>query len=305
MPRPYKKQFPMKIYPSYLIGALVVFSLVFVSCGNDDDNNISADGVRLNQTIATLTIGDSLTLRATVLPENATNRDVIWSSEDSAVATVADGVVFAVDTGVAGIIVTTENGEHSDTSTVEVVLGWETQLGRASFATSRTWEISNDSITQIWSDAVQTDNCRNKTSFSGWSLATGYSIDCRSNPDQRGALFSWQAVYELREELCPYPWRVPTREDFRDLDIAMGGTGTFRTNPTFVNTYYINLWGGTFGGACNTGGQLFGQDTWAYYWSQSSDSADGGFLLRFSSTGTINPQHWGSKFNGFSLRCVQ
>lgn len=284
---------------------LVAFSLVFVSCGNDDDISIVVNDLRLNQTIAVLTIGDSLTLRATISPANATNQNVIWSSDSASIASVTDGVVVAIDTGVTAIVAMSENGTHSDTSVVEVVLGWETGLGRASFVTSSTWEISNDSITQIWSDAVQTDDCRNKTSFSGWSLAAGYNVDCRSNPDQRGVLFSWQAVYELREELCPYPWRVPTREDFRDLDIAMGGTGQFRTNTTFVNNNYITLWGGAFGGACNTSGGLFGQGTWGYYWSQSGDSADGGFLLRFSSTGTINPQHWGSKFNGFSLRCVQ
>ena len=295
----------MKKYLFSLTAVFIVFSLIFVSCGNDDDNIISPTSVRLNQSIATLTIGDSLTFRATILPENATNRDVVWSSNNETIASVTEGVVIAIDTGVTAIIVTTENGNHADTSIVEVMLGWETNLGRASFATSRIWEISNDSISQIWSDAVQTDSCRSKTSFSGWSATAGYNIDCRSNPNQRGVLFSWQAVYELREELCPYPWRVPTREDFRDLDIAMGGNGMFRTNTAFVNSNYRDLWGGTFGGACNTSGQLFSQDTWAYYWSQSSDSADGGFLLRFSSTGTINPQHWGSKFNGFSLRCVQ
>ncbi|MCL2414468.1 MAG: Ig-like domain-containing protein [Bacteroidales bacterium] len=294
----------MKKNLSYLIAVLVVFSLVFVSCGNNDDNSISPTGVRLNQTIAALTIGDSLTLRVTILPENATNRNVAWVSNNTAIATVTDGVVIAIDTGTADIVVTTVDSYRTDTTVIEVVLGWATSLGRASFATSQIWEISNDSISQIWSDAVQTDSCRHKMAFSGWSAGT-YNVDCRSNPDQRGTLFSWQAVYELKEELCPYPWRVPTREDFRDLDIAMGGTGAFRTDPGFVNTNYINLWGGTFGGACNTSGALFSQGTWAYYWSQSSDSADGGFLLRFSSTGTINPQHWGSKFNGFSLRCVQ
>jgi len=112
-------------------------------------------------------------------------------------------------------------------------------------------------------------------------------------------------VYDLREELCPYPWRVPTREDFRDLDLAMGGTGYFRTNTTFVNANFITRWGGQFRGGCNATGQLFGRDSWAYYWSQSEDGADGGFLLRFSSTGIINPQHWSSKFNGFPLRCVK
>ena len=81
---------------------------------------------------------------------------------------------------------------------------------------------------------MQTDYCSNKTSFNsgdGGASECGnwekevFHIDCRSNPDFFGDLFSWQAVYELKYELCPYPWRVPSVQDFRDLDIAMGGNG--------------------------------------------------------------------------------
>ena len=113
---------------------------------------------------------------------------------------------------------------------------WPSALGNVSFATDSTWTISGNDIFQIWSDAVQTDYCSNKTSFRGglnvkenneyidneW---VHFYVDCRSNPGQKGDLFSWLAVYELRRELCPYPWRVPTVQDFIDLDIALGGTG--------------------------------------------------------------------------------
>jgi len=288
------------------IGVFLAFALVFASCEGNLDPHISPTSVTLNQTRQALTVDDSVTLRATVLPEHATNQTVIWLSNNDAIASVEDGVVRAIETGDAIIVVTIEGHDNiRDTSKIEVVTGWETALGQASFVTSETWEIYNDDIAQTWSDVVQIDNCRHKTTFSGWTLADSYRVDCRSNPGRKGTLFSWQAVYNLREELCPYPWRVPTREDFRDLDLAMGGTGNFRTNTAFINANFIARWGGEFRGGCNATGQLFGQDSWAYYWSQSEDGADGGFLLRFSSGGIINPQHWSSKFNGFPLRCVQ
>jgi len=289
------------------ISLLLALSLVFTSCEDRSDERIFPTSVTLDQTRHALTVGDSLTLRTTVLPANATNQTVMWLSDNDTVALVTDGVVRAIDTGVTIIVVMTEERDNiRDTSTIEVVMGWETPLGRASFATSDTFRISNnDDIVQVWSDVVQVDNCRHKTTFSGWTLAESYRVDCRSNPGRKGTLFSWQAVHDLREELCPYPWRVPTREDFRDLDVAMGGTGNFRTNTAFINANFITRWGGQFRGGCNATGQLFGQDSWAYYWSQSEDGADGGFLLRFSSGGIINPQHWSSKFNGFPLRCVQ
>jgi len=57
------------------------------------------------------------------------------------------------------------------------------------------------------------------------NIIHSFLIDCRSNPGQKGDLFSWRAVSELKDVLCPYPWRVPTVQDFIDLDIALGGTG--------------------------------------------------------------------------------
>lgn len=60
------------------------------------------------------------TLTATIVPENATNKTVIWSSSDEKVAVVSeDGVVTAVGKGMAQITVAAENGV-SDTVTVKV-----------------------------------------------------------------------------------------------------------------------------------------------------------------------------------------
>ena len=66
--------------------------------------------VTLDQTELTLEKGDQAALTATVLPENASNKNVTWSSSDENVATVKDGVVTAVGAGEADITVTTELG---------------------------------------------------------------------------------------------------------------------------------------------------------------------------------------------------
>ena len=159
---------------------------------------------------------------------------------------------------------------------------WPSTLGNVSFATDSTWTISGNGIFQIWSDAVQTDSCSNRTEFDGGcgNIVIGYNfnIDCLSNPGQKGDLFSWQAVYELRYELCLYPWRVPTKQDFIDLDIAFGGTGRLRNGRIqFVTDNYINRWGGTYAGTSKKNticGQvlLTGQGLFASYWSQSQST---------------------------------
>ena len=60
-------------------------------------------------------------MTAAVEPDNATNKNLSWSSSDPTVATVADGVVTPVKAGVATITVTTEDGEHSATCKVTVI----------------------------------------------------------------------------------------------------------------------------------------------------------------------------------------
>ena len=49
-------------------------------------------GVSLNRSSYTMTEGDQFTLTATVNPSNASNKNVTWSSSNTSVATVSNGV---------------------------------------------------------------------------------------------------------------------------------------------------------------------------------------------------------------------
>ena len=81
---------------------------------------VSATGVTLSQTELPLAKGATATLRATVVPSDATNQKVRWSSNNTAVATVENGTVTAVSGGNATITVTTEDGNHTATCSVAV-----------------------------------------------------------------------------------------------------------------------------------------------------------------------------------------
>ena len=85
-----------------------------------EEEVIAVTGVELDKTAEEMQVGSQLTLVATVLPEDAENKNVTWSTSDSTIATVADGVVSAIAVGTATITVTTEDGAFTATCTVEV-----------------------------------------------------------------------------------------------------------------------------------------------------------------------------------------
>ena len=80
---------------------------------------IAVTSVTLNKTTLTLTIGGSDTLIATVLPNDATNKAVTWTSSDTAIATVTDGAVYAKSAGTATITATADGKSATCTVTVE------------------------------------------------------------------------------------------------------------------------------------------------------------------------------------------
>ncbi len=82
---------------------------------------INVTGVTLTNNKLELVIGKTGTLKATVIPNNATNKKVTWKSSDESVATVnSNGVVTAKGVGTATITVTTEDGNKTKTATVTV-----------------------------------------------------------------------------------------------------------------------------------------------------------------------------------------
>ena len=81
---------------------------------------VAVGGVSLDKTTITLKDGETATLVATVSPEDADNKNLIWSSNNKEVATVVNGTVTAVKTGTAKITVTTEDGNKIAECTVTV-----------------------------------------------------------------------------------------------------------------------------------------------------------------------------------------
>ncbi|MBR6054338.1 MAG: Ig-like domain-containing protein [Bacteroidales bacterium] len=81
---------------------------------------IVPESVTLDRPYAHLSVGETITLTPAVLPENASDKSVSWSSSDTNVATVTDGVVRGVAKGIAYITVETTYGGKTDSCKVTV-----------------------------------------------------------------------------------------------------------------------------------------------------------------------------------------
>ena len=83
--------------------------------GGGDDNptsdTVNANSISLNNTSVSFSVGDNMVLVATVLPANTKDKAITWTSSNTSIATVQNGIVTAKKAGTATITATTVNGK--------------------------------------------------------------------------------------------------------------------------------------------------------------------------------------------------
>jgi len=83
-------------------------------------NIVNVTGVSLPNDL-TIAQGDTATLTAAIIPSNARDRTVSWSSSNTAIATVdTNGLVTGIAEGTATITVTTNDGGFTDTTAITI-----------------------------------------------------------------------------------------------------------------------------------------------------------------------------------------
>ena len=104
-----------------LLSTSVVTPIVLSSCGKKKQKTIPVTSVSLDNDRLDLIEGETAQLTATVLPENATNKNVAWNSSDESIATVdQNGNIKAISEGNTTITVITEDGKRIATCEVDV-----------------------------------------------------------------------------------------------------------------------------------------------------------------------------------------
>ena len=139
--------------------AFVALLLLPVACTKDppEDPVVSVTGVTLNLPSTSLSIGKTLTLEATIEPEDADNKTVTWSTGNEQVATVnSAGEVTAVAPGTAVITATTNDGKFTASCTVTVaapgVITMTTQKPEVEIWVDLPLSVGSDNFTIDWGD---------------------------------------------------------------------------------------------------------------------------------------------------------
>ena len=82
-----------------LLGAIASISLLFSSCG-ETEKEIEVSSIAIGQPSAEMEVGETLSLKVTVSPSNATYDGISWTSTKPKVATVSEsGLVSALSEG--------------------------------------------------------------------------------------------------------------------------------------------------------------------------------------------------------------
>ena len=129
-------------------------------------SQVEVTGIELNITNTTLDIGGTVNLSAKISPNNATNKTVIWTSNNDGVASVSNGTVTAKQAGTAVITAKSVNGKEAScvivvrSNAIEVTsikldtTGVKLEIGKsiALHATVEPADATNKSITWISSN---------------------------------------------------------------------------------------------------------------------------------------------------------
>ena len=88
---------------------------------SNNNSNVAVTGIKISTSKISMKKNTNFTLSATVIPEDATNKKIRWTSSNTSVATVdSNGIVSAKGAGTAKIKAITEDGNKSVSCTVTV-----------------------------------------------------------------------------------------------------------------------------------------------------------------------------------------
>ena len=209
-------------------GKTAICTVIVTTPEPEPEPTIQVQSVSLNTSTLSLTIGQTDTLVATVLPENATDKSVTWTSLNPEIATVSNGLITAIAEGATSIVVTTTDGGKTAICTVIVNIPEPEEC-------SHDWELSSDQskyVCSICDDVIPSGagSLGNNGSWNGTGFDSNFVESL--NFEQQNYLFVGSSLAN-GYHTATNPNRVSManmlREDYLTANFTVFENGNFTT----------------------------------------------------------------------------
>ena len=255
----------------WLLLTMGMITIVFSSCSKDD-TLIVVTGISLDKSTMTLLVGEEQTLTATVTPENATDKVVIWTSSDESKAIVSKGKVTAIAEGIATI--TAKAGNQTAISIISVKDGVRINgiiWAKYNVATPGTFTVKPE----------------DPGMFYQWNRKIAWTVT--NNVTGWDATVPEGTTWEKANDPSPAGWRVPTFDEIKTLCESEKVSYEWTTENSINGMKFVDKTNGNSiflpapGLRNYFDGTLLNADSFGVYWSSTPNNETVGvFALQFA-----------------------
>ena len=243
-----------------------------------EKNVIAVTSITLNKSSISLLVGETETLIATVLPTDATNKTITWSSSNTAVATVSSGGV--VTAWAAGVATITASAGDKTASCLVTVTQPSSGPEAVDLGLSVKWATYNVGATKpeeygdyfAWGEISP----KNDYSWATYRWCNGYAASLTKYNTKTGyGTVDRKTTLELSDDAAHAnwggKWRMPTKAEFDELEsnctwswTTQGGTEGYKvTSKKNGNSIFLPAAG------LRRGSSADGVGSNGNYWSSS------------------------------------
>lgn len=175
-------------------------AVAYTNVTYEPPQSVAVTGMELSEESVTVEKGKTVTVNAVITPSDATKKGITWTSSNTSVATVSNGVVKGVGEGTATITATTKDGGFTDTCEVtvysspvtgialsdkliELGTGYTAKLKATVYPTdatdtSVTWTSADPAVASVSSDGTVTGLSYGKTTVTATTNDGGFTASC-------------------------------------------------------------------------------------------------------------------------------
>ena len=175
-------------------------AVAYTNVTYDTPQSVAVTGMTLQEDKVTVEKGKTVTVNAVITPSYATKKGITWTSSDTSVATVSNGIIKGVGEGTATITATTKDGGFTDTcevtvysnsvtgitlsdKVIELGTGYTAKLKATVYPTnatdkSVTWTSADPAVASVSSDGTVTGLSYGKTTVTATTNDGGKTASC-------------------------------------------------------------------------------------------------------------------------------